>query len=102
MEFRPKRKIRFLIMAICIAFTVISAEAFINANNDLICHDHDYIEVECLICLKIEVSRSSLKYTTYCSVFLGCSPFSSLVPKNNTDFYAYLLSPITQKVRLNT
>ena len=97
-----KRKKLLFIMAICIVFTVVFADTLNADNHYHVCHDNDHIELECPICLKIEISRNSIRHTNTASVFIGCSLFSSLLLKSNMEFYTNLQSPITQKVRLNS
>ena len=99
MRHGQKIKNLFLALVICILFSPGFSETQILECLD--CSAHDSIELECFVCLKIEISRASARHTDLTSIFIGCplSPF--LININQTDFCKHTLSLITLKARLN-
>jgi hypothetical protein len=100
MEMRPGVKIIFLVLAACMAFSVVFSEAFIGGG-----HDHDCTGSECLICLQINAARNLLKILkiSCAALFLGAfSIFSVIILLKSSRLNIYQFSPIILKVRNNS
>jgi hypothetical protein len=98
MELRLKRKVLFLVLAICMVFSVVFAELVIA--DDL---DHDCAGEGCPFCLQIETFNNFLKslklaaMTVFLSFsFLHCS----LLPTHCSLLTTH--SPVALKVRFNS
>ena len=100
MEQCQKRKILLLVLAICIAFTVINTEILANSNLD-----HDCMGVACYICLIIQTAKNFLKNLhlaalCFClAVLLMCI---ALINQNYPETRLFFFSPIAFKVRFNS
>jgi hypothetical protein len=100
MELRPKGKALFLALAVCIAFSVVFAEALIA--DDI---DHDCTGEGCPFCLAIETAHNFLKNLKMggMAVFLAVGPaFSAQTPLQFTDSPLSFNSPVALKVRFNS
>jgi hypothetical protein len=100
MEFTPKRKILLLSLAACIAFSVVFTVDLTAASHDHICSGDD-----CPVCLYIEMAHIFLKTIRLAVIglFLAlCLAFSVQNHKKYAGYAAYLLSPVTLKVRFNS
>jgi hypothetical protein len=100
MELHPKRKLLFLILAVCIACSVVFTETLIAAGQN-----HDCTGEGCPVCLQIEAAGCFLKTLKLAGIglFLAvCSLFSVQFHKKYACFSSYFLSPITLKVRFNS
>jgi hypothetical protein len=100
MESRPKGKILFLALAVCIAFSVVFAETLIA--NDL---DHDCTGEGCPFCLTIETANNFLKSLKLgaLAVFLAACPvFAVLNFRRYTEVISCTFSPVALKVRFNS
>jgi hypothetical protein len=100
MALRPNKKILFLVLAVCIAFSVVSAETFVAAGLDHHCTGED-----CIPCLQIEAAKNFLKTLKVVSIvlcFAALSVVPVLNPQKHTGFNPYHLSPVAQKVRFNS
>jgi len=100
MELCSKRKILFLALAVCIAFSVVFTANL--AATDI---DHDCIGENCPECLHIETAKGFLKAlkTTGSFTFLtGHLVFTAKTPENSTECTTYSQSPIALKVRFNS
>jgi hypothetical protein len=100
MELRFKRKILLLILAACIAFSVVFAETLTTG-----VHEHDCIGEGCPVCLCIEAAECFLKTlkVTGTGLFLAaCSVFPGQFHKNPAGSAVYSLSPVLLKVRFNS
>jgi len=99
MELCPKRKILFLAIAVCIAFSVVFAGNL--AAGEI---DHDCIGENCPYCLIIEAGQNFLK-TLKTIGFLLFTAFLTLfvhISKRYTELIAFTLSPVILKVRFNS
>jgi hypothetical protein len=98
MELRPQRKVLFLALAVCIAFSVVFAELVIADG-----FEHDCTGEGCPFCLTIETVNNfikSLKLSAL-TVFLSFTfLYCSLLPVHCSLFPAH--SPIALKVRFNS
>ena len=102
MELRSKVKVLFFALAVCIAFSIISAETL--AADDHY-HDHDCIGEECPFCLAIEATLGFLKILSLAllTLFLAARlSFPAQTPQKFTGFVLLPYSPIALKVRSNT
>jgi len=100
MELCQKRKILFLAIAVCIAFSVIFTMDL--AANDI---DHDCIGENCPYCLHIETAKGFLKALKAAGSFTfltGHLVFTAKTPENYTECTIYSQSPIVLKVRFNS
>jgi len=98
MESRFKGKIPLLILAACIAFSVVFAETLTAAE-----HDHDCIGKGCPVCLRIEAAECFLKILKVAGICLSlaaCSVFPAQFLKKPAELVAYP-SPVSLKVRFN-
>ena len=101
MKLWPKRNLLLLALALCLVFSVISAETLIAVNLA-----HDCADPGCRPCLRIEIARSFLKTLMLAGLALfiiACLAFTALICKNYRGLGAWLpASPILLKVRLNS
>jgi len=99
MELRCKRKMLFLVLSVCIVFSVVFTET-LSADN----HDHDCTGSECPICLIIEAGHNFLKTLKFIGFlfFAALLTFLARIPARNTWINAYNFSPVTLKVRFNS
>jgi|GEM_PF-3899704 len=92
MELFTGKRITYLLLAVCIAFTVISAETIIT-------DDHDCIGKNCIFCQHIYAYKNIIKVTT--CLFIDSIQLSQLnEQKTKETISSFFL--IEQKVRLNT
>jgi hypothetical protein len=100
MELCPQKKVLFLALAVCIAFSVIFAENIIADD-----HDHDCTGEGCPFCLGIETVYYfliSLKLGAF-AVFLAVCPVLFIqTPIKRTECTISLHSPVALKVRFNS
>jgi hypothetical protein len=99
MELRSKRKVLFLALAVCIAFSILFAELVIADD-----HDHDCIGEGCPFCLQIETTNNLLKTLKLAGLFYFltvCTVFISLAFQKYTEITICAFSPIALKVRFN-
>ncbi|MCL2066446.1 MAG: hypothetical protein FWG99_03160 [Treponema sp.] len=99
MRLCPKRKIVLLILAFCIAFTVIVTETLTAASLD-----HDCIETDCSPCFQIEAAALFLKTIKLAGIFLFLAVYLVLflqTPKSNIFACFNCPSPVMLKVRFN-
>jgi len=97
MELCPKRKILFLALAACIAFSVVFAENL--AAGEI---DHDCIGENCPVCLHIETAKDFLKALKTAGSFTFLTShlvFTAKIPENYAECTTYSHSPIALKVR---
>ncbi|MDR0320670.1 MAG: hypothetical protein LBI28_04135 [Treponema sp.] len=100
MELRPKRKILFLALAVCIVFSVVFAEVVIA--DDL---DHDCAGEGCPLCLTIETVHNfirNLKLGGTAIFLVVCPMFLAQTPPQSAEFAFSLNSPVALKVRFNS
>jgi hypothetical protein len=100
MELRPAKKILFLVLAACIAFSVIFAESLTAAG-----HDHDCAGEGCPVCLCIEAANNLLKVLKLALLFAILTAFFASraeAPPKQPGFTSYLFSPVALKVRFNS
>ena len=100
MELCQKRKILFLAIAVCIAFSVIFTMDL--AANDI---DHDCTGENCPFCLHIETAKGFLKALKTAGSFTflaGHLVFTATIHENYTECTIYSQSPIVLKVRFNS
>jgi hypothetical protein len=93
------KKILFLALAVCIAFSVVSAETLAS-----VCLDHHCTGEKCIPCLQIEAAKNFLKILKVLSIVL-CFTVLLVIPVLNPQKYTinpYLLTPIALKVRFNS
>jgi len=94
------KKTLFLIFAVCIAFSVIFTLTQTAAILDHECSHHD-----CPQCRQIEAAKYFIKiiklalFGLFFTIFLV---FPSQSHKKDTESAAYILSPVTLKVRFNS
>ena len=94
---RPKRKILFLAIAVCIAFSVAFTENL--AAGEI---DHDCTGENCPYCLHIETAKGFLKTLKTAGSFSSLTSHLALtakIPESNTECNIYPHSPIALKVR---
>ena len=97
---RLKRKILFLAIAVCIAFSVVFAENL--AAGEI---DHDCTGETCPYCLHIETAQGFLKALKTAGSFTfltGHLVFTVAIPENYAECTTYPHSPIALKVRFNS
>jgi hypothetical protein len=97
---RPKRKILFLALAVCIAFSVVFA-----GNLAAVDIDHDCTGENCPVCLHIETAKGFLKTLKTTGSFTSLTShlvFTAKIPENNAECNIYPHSPIALKVRFNS
>jgi hypothetical protein len=100
MELRPSQKALFLALAVCIAFSVVFAEALIA--DDI---DHDCAGDGCPFCLAIATAHNFLKNLrlgTLAVFFAACPVFLIQTLKKCTVFPLVVNSPVVLKVRFNS
>ena len=100
MELCPKRKILFLTLAVCVAFSVVFAANL--AAGDI---DHDCIGENCPVCLHIETAKGFLKALKTAGSFSSLTShlvFTAKTPENSAECNIYPHSPIALKVRFNS
>jgi hypothetical protein len=100
MELRPKGKILFLTLAICIVFSVVFAETIIADN-----FEHDCKGEGCPVCLTIETVNNFIKSLKLFAlvVFLAVCPMFPIHTSKNMGYLSLsFISPITLKVRFNS
>ena len=100
MELCPKRKILFLAIAVCIAFSVAFTENL--AAGEI---DHDCTGENCHVCLHIETAKDFLKALKTAGSFAsltGHLVFTAKTPENSTECTTYSQSPIALKVCFNS
>ena len=101
----PENKFILLILAVCIAFPVVFAEAVISVNLEHDCCNTTAADRECIPCLQIEASAGFLKALKMIGVYLflaACLMFLFQVLIKYRGVVFYPLSPILLKVRFNT
>jgi hypothetical protein len=100
MALHPNTKILFLALAVCIAFSVVSAETLVAASLD-----HHCTGENCIPCLQIEAAKNLLKTLKVLSIVL-CFAVLLVIPVLNpqkyTGFNPYFLSLVAQNVRSNS
>ena len=100
MEIRSKRKTLFLVLAICIIFSVSFTE-FLAADD----YEHDCVGEGCPICLQNQMTanfRRTLKMAGFTVFFAFVLIFLVQTSKKLTEFVLLPYSPVTLKVRFNT
>jgi len=100
MELCPKRKILFLAIAICIAFSVVFTGNL--AATEI---DHDCTGENCPVCLHIETAKDFLKALKTAGSFSSLTShlaFTAKILENNAECNIYPHSPIALKVRFNS
>jgi hypothetical protein len=100
MELTSKKQIPLLFLALCIAFSVVSAEILISADIDHIC-----IDADCFECLKIEAAVNLLKTLKLIGLFFSLAVFLVFFIqfcKEHLEFDFYSHSLIKLKVRINS
>jgi len=94
------RKILFLLLTVCIAFSVLSAETLIASG-----HDHDCTGEGCPVCAHIEAVLCFLKTFNLAGVFAFfavCYVFLAQFPRTYNESFCSILTPIGLKVRFNS
>jgi len=113
MKLQPKRKILLLVIAACIAFSVILTGLLTASYLD---HDHTEgkirlvgstakTEPDCPICQKIERAEfflNALKLASFILFFITCLVFIIQTSNAHKAYEPYLLSLVALKVRFNT
>jgi hypothetical protein len=102
MELFLGRKILLLVLAICIAFTVIFTEILIATDHD---HNHDLIEEDCPICRQIEAANILLVALKLASLFVFFIAFLTIHDKflpQYTQYFSIAISSFSLKVRFNS
>jgi hypothetical protein len=93
-------KIPLLVLAVCVAFSVLFAEILIAGN-----YDHDCIGEGCPVCLHIEAVKCfirTFKLAGLIAFFAACLAFFTQAVRINNEFAYYNLTPIGLKVRFNS
>ena len=89
-----------LVLAICIAFSVV-----FTANLAAVDIDHDCTGENCPVCLHIETAKGFLKTLKTAGSFSSLtshSVFTAKISENNAECNTYPHSPIALKVRFNS
>ena len=101
MNLRPKKTILLLVLAVCVVFSIATAETLI-AMDRL----HNCTHTSCRPCLRIEIMQSflnALKLAGLAVFALGALVFVSEIVQKPTIYNTYhRLSPVMLKVRLNS
>jgi len=100
MEMRRKRKILLLVIAVCIVFSVVSAETLIIGE-----HDHKCTGKCCPVCMQIEIVKCFLRTLSlagFIVFFTAFHEFFAKVIRIYYEFSYYVLTPIALKVRFNS
>jgi len=95
-----KRKILLLVLAVCIVFSIVSAETLIADGHDHICTGH-----HCHVCLQIEIVKCFLRTLNLTGIIVLYNAFHlffNQALRINKIFYYYILTPIALKVRFNS
>jgi hypothetical protein len=95
-----KRKTLFLLLAICIAFSVV-----FTINQTAAILDHTHTDHDCPQCRQIEAAKYFIKTIKLAIIgvfFTASLVFSSQTHKKYALSAAYILSPVTLKVRFNS
>jgi len=95
-----KRKTIFLILAVCIAFSVV-----FTINQTAAILDHPHTEHDCPQCRQIEAAKYFIKIIKLAIIGLFFSillAFPCQIHKKYAEPAAYILSPVTLKVRFNS
>jgi len=104
MAISPWKKIVFLTLAVCIAFSVASTIVLAAQSFNHTCCKNE--TSGCLPCLQIEAAKSfirALRLALFFMLFAVCLLFHALSPKTYTsNSIISSLSPIALKVRFNT
>ena len=97
---RPKNKILFLALAMCMIFSVVFAENL--GATDIA---HDCTGENCPVCLYIKTAEGflkTLKTAGFFAFLTGHLVFTAKTPENSAEYYTYPHSPIALKVRFNS
>jgi hypothetical protein len=95
-----KKKTLFLILAVCIAFSVV-----FTINQTAAILDHHHTEHDCPQCRQIEAAKYFIKIIKLAIIgvfFTASLVFSGQSHKKYAESAAYILSPVTLKVRFNS
>jgi len=99
MKLQSKSKILFLVLIVCIIFTVVFTETILAGHQD---HDHDCMGKGCLICLLIKTVNNFLKPIGIVLLFTGCLVLCGRILNGDTGLNTFALSPVALKVRFNS
>jgi hypothetical protein len=94
------KKLLFIILALCFAFTALEAEIFVFSNLD-----HDHTGDECSTCLQIEIVQSILKGLSVAfiaALFAGLAPHSRRIIKIIRSYAGCPATPVALNVKSNT
>ncbi|MDR2729863.1 MAG: hypothetical protein LBB81_03075 [Treponema sp.] len=100
MEHYQKRKALLLILAACIAISVVFTEAVIAA-----VYDHGCTGEGCPVCMQIETAQSFLKAIKLAGISLVlavCLVFSGQSHRKSAESIPCLFSPVVLKDRFNS
>jgi len=100
MELYRKRRILLLVLAVCIVFSIVSAETLIASE-----HDHECTGNCCPVCLQIEIVNCFLKTFNLAGFILLFAAFLAFFAKVHyiyNEFFYYRLTPVALKVRFNS
>jgi uncharacterized membrane protein len=100
MELPSKKQALFLLLALCIAFSVVFAAVSISAEIEHSCNDEN-----CAVCYKIEIVKNllnSLKFTGLIFAFAVLILFVFQFTKKYSVLNTYSNSLIALKVRINS
>ena len=100
MGLRKNRKILLLVLAVCIAVSVVFAETIIAGSLD-----HDCSRANCLICLKIEAAKYFIRTFKLAGILFSLAAllvYGAQIFLKYSEFIACPSSPIALKVRFNT
>jgi hypothetical protein len=100
MEMNLKRKTLFLILTVCIAFSVVFA-----VTQTAIILDHNCTKDDCPDCRQIEAAKYFIKTIKLALIGLFFTILLSLpcqIQKKYAESAAYIFSPVTLKVRFNS
>jgi len=95
----PKSKIMFFFLMLYFTFSFLPVD-----NHDADEHDHACIEENCLVCLRIEMTKKLLKVVKIAAPLAPSShlAFQFQINDDQTGFRKNLLSPVLLKDRINT
>jgi len=100
MALSTKTKILFLILAICIAFSVV-----FTVTNTAAILDHHCTDEDCSKCRQIEAAKyyiKTIKFAVIGLFFAVLIAFSNQIQKNYAESHIYILTPVTLKNRFNS
>jgi len=100
MKLNTKKKILLLVLAVCVTFSILSAETLIAGEQD-----HKCTGKCCPVCQRIEIVKCFLRIFNLAGFIVLFAAFHALFSQAQhiyDEFSYYILTPIALKVRFNS